>query len=314
VYYAKAIGEKKEGLKSALHSIIAKADVLDYGKGSADKTWAGFYKTDRIIGTNEVRDRYSNDHRYFDVSNPYAAVSGMNIEHSLANSWWGGSKNQAYKDIHHLMPCQTTINSSKGNYGMGKVTTAKTDNGCTKVGTGPGAGGNSIQLWEPADKWKGDFARVYFYMVTCYEEKLPDWYDNYSDSRPTLDGSTYPGFQTWQLKMLMEWADKDPVSEKEINRNNAVYDIQENRNPFIDYPGLEEYVWGSMTDVAFSYDHYVRPEDYSGIITGVVSFDETKPNTIIYDLQGRKVGTTVNGTPHLKKGVYIMSGRKVIAN
>lgn len=114
--------------------------------------------------------------------------------------------------------------------------------------------------------------------------------------------------------MLMEWADKDPVSEKEINRNNAVYDIQENRNPFIDYPGLEEYVWGSMTDVAFSYDHYVRPEDYSGIITGVVSFDETKPNTIIYDLQGRKVGTTVNGTPHLKKGVYIMSGRKVIAN
>ena len=203
VYYAKAIGEKKENLKSALHSIIAKADVLDYGKGAADKTWAGFYKTDRIIGTNEVRDRYSNDHRYFDVSNPYAAVSGMNIEHSLANSWWGGSKNQAYKDIHHLMPCQTTINSSKGNYGMGKVTTAKTDNGCTKVGTGPGAGGNSIQLWEPADKWKGDFARVYFYMVTCYSDLT--WK---SEALKSLTNTDWPTLQPWAYELYLQW-DKD---------------------------------------------------------------------------------------------------------
>jgi hypothetical protein len=55
--------------------------------------------------------------------------------------------------------------------------------------------------------------------------------------------------------MLMEWAEKDPVSQKEIDRNNAVYSIQANRNPFIDYPGLERFIWGDMTDVVFQYDH-----------------------------------------------------------
>ena len=96
-------------------------------------------------------------------------------------------------------------------------------------------------------------------MVTCYEEKLHTWYTSYSESRATLDGNTYPGLQAWQLKMLMKWAKDDPVSEKEINRNNAVYAIQNNRNPFIDYPGLEQYIWGSMTETAFSYDNYVQP-------------------------------------------------------
>jgi hypothetical protein len=93
-------------------------------------------------------------------------------------------------------------------------------------------------------------------MVTCYEEKLPDWYANCPDSRPTLDGNTYPGLSEWQLRMLMKWAKNDPVSDKETNRNNAVYGIQQNRNPFIDYPGLEEYIWGDKKNVAFSYDNY----------------------------------------------------------
>ena len=96
-------------------------------------------------------------------------------------------------------------------------------------------------------------------MVTCYEEKLSDWYHNYGDKegvQPTIDGSTYPGLTAWQLEMLMSWAERDPVSEKETKRNEAVSKIQNNRNPFIDYPGLEEYIWGDKKDVAFSYDNY----------------------------------------------------------
>ena len=98
--------------------------------------------------------------------------------------------------------------------------------------------------------------------MTCYEEKLLDWYTNYGSTTEVddvLDGSTYPAFQAWQLEMLMKWAKNDPVSEKETARNNAVYSIQNNRNPFIDYPGLEEYIWGTMTTTAFSYDNYVQP-------------------------------------------------------
>ena len=334
-YYQAADGKKGAALKTALCGIIYNRNE----GGSLDKAykalWTHFQTTDKR-DDGCVWDMYSGISNYT-FGSPYQdngsggseewITTGpekdgkYNREHSFPNSWFGGKVMPMYTDLHHMYPTDKLVNNKRSNYPFGETDGAnygttkgyKSANSFSKLGanTYPGYSG---MVFEPNDIYKGDFARTYFYMVTCYEEKLPDWYDKYSDSRPILDGSTYPGFQTWQLKMLMEWADKDPVSEKEINRNNAVYDIQENRNPFIDYPGLEEYVWGSMTDVAFSYDHYVRPEDYSGIIKGVVSFDETKPNTIIYDLQGRKVGTTVNGTPHLKKGVYIMSGRKVIAN
>ncbi len=248
-YYSAAVGQKKEALKEALRGIIAHADVLEYGNGSDNKTWYGFYRTDRIEGTNEVRDRYSNDHRYFNTSNPYASVGGMNIEHSLANSWWGGTKNQAYKDIHHLMPCESSINSSKGNYGMGKVTSVKTDNGCTKVGKGPGASGNSINMWEPADQWKGDFARVYFYMVTCYSNLT--WK---SEALNSLTNSDWPTLQPWAYELYLEWDQQDPIDDIERARNEAVYQIQNNRNPFIDIPNLAQYIWGDKTDVAFTFD------------------------------------------------------------
>ena len=153
-------------------------------------------------------------------------------------------------------------------------------------------------MFEPNDEYKGDFARTYFYMVTCYEEKLADWYTSHSESRPTLDGKAYPGLSSWQLEMLMKWAKNDPVSEKEINRNNAVYDIQMNRNPFIDYPGLEEYIWGDKKDMAFSYDNYT-----SGIATIPVSVKNT---TDIYTISGQRV------KGHLPKGIYIRGGKKFV--
>ena len=139
-------------------------------------------------------------------------------------------------------------------------------------------------------------------MVTCYEEKLPDWYSNNSESRPTLDGNKYPGLAEWQLEMLMKWAKDDAVSEKEVNRNNAVYDIQSNRNPFIDYPGLEDYIWGDKKDVAFSYDNYGGEE--TGIKDSKTSI--LKPQTSnLFDLQGRRVLQP-------SKGLYIRNGRKVL--
>ena len=253
-YYATAVGKKKAELKTAMHDIIGTATVLDYGSGSSNKTWYGFYQTDRM-SNNEVRDRYSNDHRYFNTSNPYSAVGGMNIEHSLANSWWGGSKNQAYKDIHHLMPCESKINSSKSNYGMGKVTSVTTDNGCTKVGKGPGASGNSINMWEPDDKWKGDFARVYFYMATCYSDL--NWQ---KEALNSLSRNDYPTLLPWAYQLYLQWSQDDPVDEIERARNEAVYAIQGNRNPFIDFPDLAEYIWGSKVDVAFTIDGTIPPE------------------------------------------------------
>lgn len=245
-YYDAVDGKKKEALKNALHEIIRKADVLSYGSGSG-ATWDGFYDTDRM-DNNQVCDRYSNEVFYF--TSRGAVPGGMNIEHSFPKSWWGGSKNQAYKDIHHLMPCESKINSSKGNYPMGVVTTVKTDNGCTKVGTGPGAGGASIQLWEPADKWKGDFARAYFYMATCYQDLT--WTG--SAALSTLQQGNWPTLQPWAYRLFLQWCKDDPVDDIEKARNEAVYKRQGNRNPFVDYPNLAEYIWGDSIAYAFSVD------------------------------------------------------------
>jgi hypothetical protein len=167
-----------------------------------------------------------------------------------------------YTDLHHIYPTDGFVNGKRSNYPFGETNgeSYKSADNFSKLGNCTYPGYMGI-VFEPADEYKGDFARTYFYMVTCYEEKLHDWYTNYgsTDVTAVLDGKTYPGLSEWQLNMLMEWAKNDPVSEKETNRNNAVYSIQNNRNPFIDYPGLEEYIWGSMTETAFSYDNYVKP-------------------------------------------------------
>lgn len=248
-YYLKVNGLKKDSLKIRIGEIIRKAKVLEYGSG-AGKTWTGFYTTDRYDG-NKVRDRYSNDVRYFAdnaTAEAASAVGGMNIEHSFPKSWWGGTTNQAYKDLFNLMPCEQKINSSKSNYAMGVVTTAKTDNGCTKVGTGM-AGKTSANLWEPADQWKGDFARSYFYMVTAYSD-----FEWAGEGLKMLERDEWPTLQEWAYKLLLKWNKQDPVDSIEIARNEAVYGIQGNRNPYVDFPNLAEYVWGDSVDVAFVVD------------------------------------------------------------
>lgn len=240
-YYSQANGLKKEKLKQALHNIVGKANVLNYGSG-AGSTWSGFYKTDRMEN-NQVRDRYSYEIFYF--TSTTSAPSGMNIEHSFPKSWWGGSKNQAYCDLFNLMPCETSINSKKSNYAMGKVTSGGSGNGCTTVGRDDAG----RQVWEPADEWKGDFARNYFYMVTAYSNLT--WTSNGLDM---LENNDWPTLQTWAYKLLLEWSRQDPVDNIEKERNEAVYGIQGNRNPFVDYPNLAEYIWGDSITYAFSAD------------------------------------------------------------
>ena len=249
-YYDKADGLKKENLKAALRSTVTRGvKMLSYGSGEG-KTWSGFYQTDRYEG-NRVRDRYSYGLFCFSASNPYSAVTGMNIEHSFPKSWWGGSSNNAYKDLFNLMPCEEKINSSKSNYPMGRVTAvdANASNGCTKIGNGPTSRGRTAKLWEPADEWKGDFARTYFYMVTAYSDLI--WA---GEALTMLQQDSWPTLQEWAYKLLLTWSREDPVDAIEQKRNETVYGIQGNRNPYVDFPNLAEYVWGDSVSFAFYVD------------------------------------------------------------
>ena len=251
-YYANADGKKKAELKAAMHDIIQPVKVLSYGSG-AGKTWSGFYRTDRT-SDGYVIDRYSPRSTWVKFSssanaNSASAPSGMNIEHSFPKSWWGGSENNAYKDLFNLMPSEAGINSDKSNYAMGKVTNVTKGNGYTKVGYGPTASGNTL-LWEPADEWKGDFARDYFYMVTTYSHFT--W--SSAQALVMLENNDYPTMQRWAYTLLLQWAKDDPVDEIERKRNDDVYSIQQNRNPFVDFPNLAEYIWGDSVNFAFSID------------------------------------------------------------
>jgi hypothetical protein len=242
-YYYQAQNKKKAELKTALSQFGKPIRVLEYGSGPGF-TWEGFYKTDRNAD-NSVWDMYSDSVRYFNL---YYAVSGMHIEHSFPKSWWGGHVNFAYKDLFHLYPADGITNSAKNNLPLGEVAGIPWfNNGKSRIGK------NSLGLqytgdcFEPADEYKGDFARSYFYISTIYQDLAPLF------NSPMLDNNTYPVWKPWALDLLMKWHLQDSVSEKELNRNEAVYKIQGNRNPFIDYPALANYIWGKDTASVFPF-------------------------------------------------------------
>ena len=317
-YYKNADGKKEAALKTALCGIIYNRDEGGALNTAYKALWTHFRKTD-ARANGSVWDMYSNLREMTfgtDQAGNYKKEGDVyNREHSFPNSWFGGEVMPMYTDLNHMYPTDGWVNNKRGNnpFGETKGESYKSANDFSKLGvcTYPGYTGT---VFEPNDEYKGDFARTYFYMVTCYEEKIADWYNNYADSRPTLDGNAYPGLSSWQLEMLMKWAKNDPVSEKEINRNKSVYDIQKNRNPFIDYPGLERFVWGDLKDEAFSYDHYST----TGIIEMENSSDDGQQPAAIYSPDGKRRTELRNGLNiiRLKNGKVIKSvkGLQTFAN
>lgn len=251
-YYSSLKGKKGAELKTAVHKIIKNANVLEYGSGNGN-TWWGFWSTDRDERGNFI-DRYSSESEWVKSTSQGAAGAGMNIEHSFPKSWWGKAKLQAYKDLYNLMPCESRINSKKSNYPMGIVVSGDIGNGWTKVGEGT----DGKKYWEPADPWKGDFARGYMYMATAYQDY--NWSGN--QALQILQQGDYPTLQKWAYKLYIQWAKADKPDAVEVKRNNDVYKIQGNRNPYVDFPNLMEYVWGDSTNIAFNPETTVKSSSY----------------------------------------------------
>jgi endonuclease I len=247
-YYENANGTRGKQLKTALAAIIRSHDELTY-----KQIWDCYDKTD-LRSDGKIWDMYSSTTNFTfraDQAGSYKNEGDVyNREHSLPKSWFSDAT-PMYTDLMHLVPTDGYVNNKRGNYPFGETDgdEYQSNGGFSKLGKNK-TQGYSGTVFEPADEYKGDFARIYFYMVTCYENNVSSW------SSPMLDGSAYPSLSEWALKLLLRWAKNDPVSEKEINRNNAVFGIQKNRNPFVDYPGLEQYVWGGMMDATFNYADY----------------------------------------------------------
>ena len=303
-YYQMADGTMGSELKTAMASIINTHTTLAYSD-----LWECFKTTD-MRSDGKVWDMYSSVTNYTfgtDQSTGSSTKEGddYNREHSFPKSWFS-SEYPMYTDLMHIVPTDSYVNNRRGNYPFGETEggTYMSADGFSKVGTCT-TSGYAGTVFEPADEYKGDFARIYFYMVTCYEDKVSDW------SCDMLSGDAYPALSEWALDMLLRWASEDPVSEKETDRNEAVYLLQGNRNPYVDYPGLEQYVWGSLTATAFSYDNYVDPSSSSTGISTVVAHDGTYVD--VYRIDGTKIKSKVQTDETLEglpKGIYVINGKK----
>ena len=278
-FYDNADGKSNAELKGYLKSLIRKHTAIEYGSGT-NHTWEVFYYSDRD-DEGYCMDMYCDT--WYQFGAPGSVVTGCNIEHSFAKSWWGGAKNDAYKDCYHLNPSNSTANSSRSNYPLGvpvKEIKDQSKTGSLKVGK---IHHDSLDVdffvFEPKDEYKGDFARAYFYMATCYGRDAEGNYDEVCTkykgwrldnkdvgSRFAMQNDNYLEFQPWEQEVLIAWHRQDPVSEKEIKRADAVSDFQHNRNPFIYYPYLAEYIWGEKAGQSLDMSHLIASTDPRFII------------------------------------------------
>lgn len=250
-YYKAATGKKGQALKTALFQIITTHDDIGYN---------GLYKcyeqTDRRAD-GKVWDIYSctTNYSFSDNVGGYKREGDMyNREHTIPQSWFKEASPMV-ADIVHVIPTDGYVNNRRNSFPFGETNspTYTSNKGFSKVGPSC-TEGYSGTVFEPNDEYKGDIARIYFYMATCYEDRIGSWTKGTANT--VIAGNKYPAYKPWVIKMLLRWAKEDPVSQKEIDRNNAVYKCQKNRNPYVDYPGLEQYVWGDKMNVVFSYDNY----------------------------------------------------------
>lgn len=275
-------GKNGQALELALQSI-----VYPHTKISYNSLWEAYETTD-LAPMDSIPDSYTGDYNMlvydmyawmrwfpkFYEENDHSQTGGINREHCVPNSWFGGEAGNdiAYTDLHHLFPADGAANNAKQNYPLGDSIAGVTRSFPTSTGTYQGRTyvtpqnacsyvwnvpeglrsqfGGATKVFEPADMYKGDFARAYFYVVCAYEKKLR-WQTS-ENTMFTGDSTTYTTIQPWALNLLLSWHRNDPVSEKEKVRNNAVESLQHNRNPFVDYPELVEYIWGNSTSQPFS--------------------------------------------------------------
>lgn len=98
----------------------------------------------------------------------------------------------------------------------------------------------------PLDNVKGDAARIVMYVYTHYNStsKVYGTVDSRGSGPLSFTNIMAPSSESAAIELLLEWNELDPVDEIERTRNEAVYDIQGNRNPFIDHPEYASAIWG----------------------------------------------------------------------
>ncbi|MDE6333964.1 MAG: endonuclease [Muribaculaceae bacterium] len=270
-YYTSCEGKSGKALLQQLEQVVGTHTTVSY-----DGLW-DLYKSSDARPNGTVWDMYSTkEYSFGSKCGNYSKVGDCyNREHSFPKSWFDDKK-PMYSDAFHLYPTDGRVNGQRSNYPYGE---------CAGGTTLPGSGsvkalgrlgkstfaGYSGTVFEPDDEYKGDFARSYFYMCAAYNSRFATWHSD------MLAGNNYPGFKPWAVELLLKWHRQDPVSKKELDRQEAVYARQRNRNPFIDHPELAEHIWGDKQGQGWSATATTEPALLLPVANSTVNIGSTVP-------------------------------------
>ena len=311
-YYNTAIGKSEAGLKTALHNIIKGHTNVGY-----DKLW-DVYKESDITSDGKVWDMYSTctwKPGEKKCGNQSKLCDCYNREHSIPSSWFS-DKSPMNSDAFHIYPTDGRVNNFRGNMPFSECDGGKQiDNDSRSLGrigssTFPGYSG---KVFEPVDEYKGDFARTYFYFVTRYEDQMTNI------GGESFNKTKYPALSSWSVNLFLKWHRQDPVSDKERNRNNAVEKFQKNRNPFIDYPELTEYIWGDKKGTVWSLSSgldeiNIEIEIIQNPVRDEIRIQTREPKLdyFIFSLSGQQIksgrldASKTISVPELGNGLYLL--------
>ena len=309
-YYSSLEGKSGLALKQAIQDIIANPDVVrvhnygdvytvlkeaDQNPENSGQVWMIYdeqpiskidYQTD-----NSIVGKWNREHIYCqsrlgipDTFIPISTPDGINMWRATSGL---DDIEASHSDNHHLRAVGGQENSSRNNRNYG------------------------IDYNGPAGSlgsWRGDVARAIFYMTLRYNGLAVE------NGNPDIT----PTGRIGDLATLLTWNTSDTSDDFEMNRNNVIYDWQKNRNPFIDYPTLVDYVFGTLTSSTwfaplstenFSYSMvsvYPNPTTNQINISGL-----NQESTIeIFSLSGMKLmSTSFSGTTQLNlnlaSGMYL---------
>lgn len=292
-YYSACEGSSGSALLTKLKNKISSHKNVGY-----DGLWEVYNDAD-VDENGKIWDIYSTKRwtQGKEHCGNYSKVGDcINREHSVPQSWFSEAKPMK-SDAFHVYPTDGKVNGQRSDFPYGECangTTLPSNGGVDalgKLGTCTFAG-YSGKVFEPVDEYKGDIARSYFYMVTCYNDKISRW------GGDMFGNSSYPGLNTWALNLLLKWHRQDPVSEKEIKRNNGIYKHQKNRNPFIDHPELVEHIWGNKSTTAWYINStpdptFVLPVDGSSVDFGTIALTGYTSASVNVKAEGLTSNVTV---------------------
>lgn len=241
-YYSSADGRRGESLLSQLQAIISSGyTTISYGALETYYPCIDFDENGHLMDIYSVCT--------FTMAEANVAQStfcqGWNKEHCVPQSWFGASSPMK-SDLFQVLPTDARVNNLRSNYPYGE-TSSRNDAISTNAKALGHLGSCSFagytgKVYEPDDEYKGDIARIYFYMVTRYHDR-----NLTSGTGSSVFTSSPTNLTSFALSLFLKWHRDDPVSEKELKRNDAVYAVQHNRNPFVDYPELVEIIWGARS-------------------------------------------------------------------